>query len=128
MLPGGLVFCPAGWPHWKVVDEYIERVARMKTAGYLAFTHGLYWALPREVFEVVRDPMRFPITRRQLTDRAQVVRFPLPAAPGLGDRIAAGLAAVGITEARVSRLVGRPCGCKARRAALNRLGRRLGIG
>ena len=48
--------------------------------------------------------------------------------PGLGDRIAAGLAAIGITEARVSRLVGRPCGCKARRAALNRLGRRLGIG
>lgn len=49
-------------------------------------------------------------------------------APGLGDRIAAGLAAIGITEARVSRLVGRPCGCKARRAALNRLGRRLGVG
>ena len=47
---------------------------------------------------------------------------------GLGDRIAAGLAAVGITEARVSRLVGRPCGCRERRAALNRLGRRLGIG
>lgn len=49
-------------------------------------------------------------------------------ASGLGDRIAAGLAAVGITEERVSRLVCRPCGCKQRRAALNRLGQRLGIG
>lgn len=48
--------------------------------------------------------------------------------PGLGDRVASALAAVGITDASVSRLVGRPCGCQGRRAALNRWGRRLGIG
>lgn len=48
--------------------------------------------------------------------------------PGLGDRVASALAGVGITEERVSRLVGRPCGCKGRRAALNRIGRRFGIG
>lgn len=45
-----------------------------------------------------------------------------PAAPvGLGDLVAAGLGAVGITADRVRRWTGRPCGCGRRRAALNRL-------
>ena len=47
---------------------------------------------------------------------------------GLGDMVASGLAAVGITPERVSRLTGRPCGCKRRQQALNRIGRRFGIG
>ena len=76
--------------------------------------------LPAAVFERLRHP---PAAVREGDTHCWEVPT-----PGLGDRIAAGLAAVGITEARVSRLVGRPCGCKSRRAALNRLGRRLGIG
>lgn len=44
-----------------------------------------------------------------------------PAPVGLGDVVAAGLAAVGITPARVSRLTRRPCRCKQRQAALNAL-------
>lgn len=48
--------------------------------------------------------------------------------PGIGDILASGLAAVGITLERVSALTGKPCGCKKRQAALNALGRRLGIG
>ena len=51
-----------------------------------------------------------------------------PARPGLGDMVSAGLAAVGITPERVSKALGRPCGCKERAAKLNALGRRLGIG
>lgn len=47
---------------------------------------------------------------------------------GLGDMVAASLSAVGITPARVSALLGKSCGCKERQAALNALGRRLGIG
>ena len=47
---------------------------------------------------------------------------------GLGDYVAAGLSAVGITPERVSNALGRPCGCKERQAALNELGRRIGIG
>ena len=47
---------------------------------------------------------------------------------GLGDMVAAGLRAVGITPERVSKVLGRPCGCKERAARLNALGRRLGIG
>ena len=44
---------------------------------------------------------------------------------GLGDHVADGLAAVGITKERVSKLVGRDCGCAKRQAALNALGRKV---
>jgi hypothetical protein len=43
---------------------------------------------------------------------------------GLGDRVADGLASVGITKERVSKLVGKDCGCAKRQEALNRLGQR----
>jgi hypothetical protein len=48
--------------------------------------------------------------------------------PGLGDMVAAGLSAIGITKERVSALAGRDCGCTKRQEALNELGRRVGIG
>ena len=47
--------------------------------------------------------------------------------PGLGDAVAAGLAAVGITPERVSKATGKPCGCAKRKKALNRVGRKLGL-
>jgi hypothetical protein len=49
-------------------------------------------------------------------------------APGLGDRVKAGLSAIGITEERVSKAIGRPCGCSKRAEKLNELGRKIGIG
>jgi hypothetical protein len=42
--------------------------------------------------------------------------------------VKAGLSAIGITEQRVSKVLGRPCGCSKRAEALNELGRRIGIG
>lgn len=48
--------------------------------------------------------------------------------PGLGDMVKAGLSAIGITEERVSKAIGRPCGCGKRAEKLNELGRRIGIG
>lgn len=52
-----------------------------------------------------------------------------PKKHGLGDMVAAGLSAVGITPDRVSAALGvKDCGCKKRQEALNALGRRLGIG
>lgn len=54
--------------------------------------------------------------------------YPHPRA-GLGDQAAKALSVVGITEERVSKLIGRPCGCKKRKQWLNDIGRRLfGIG
>jgi hypothetical protein len=50
------------------------------------------------------------------------------AKPGLGDMVAAGLSAVGITKESVSKAIGKPCGCAKRQERLNELGRRLGIG
>lgn len=48
---------------------------------------------------------------------------------GLGDRVADGLSAIGVTKERVSKLVGKDCGCKKRQQWLNQFGQRyLGIG
>jgi hypothetical protein len=58
--------------------------------------------------------------------------YPATPKPGLGDMVAAGLSAVGITKERaqaVATAVGvKDCGCKKRQERLNQLGRRLGIG
>lgn len=52
--------------------------------------------------------------------------------PGLGDMVASGLAAVGITKERVQAVASKvgikDCGCKKRQAKLNEFGKRLGIG
>lgn len=60
-------------------------------------------------------------------ERDALIRY-LDYGPGLGDIVAAGLAAVGITPERVSHLTGKPCGCKERARVLNTIGRRVGIG
>lgn len=39
----------------------------------------------------------------------------------LGDLVEAALSRVGLTEERVSRWLGRPCGCRERKDKLNRL-------
>lgn len=53
------------------------------------------------------------------------------ARPGLGDMVASGLAAVGITKERaqaVASAVGvKDCGCAKRQAALNKLGEKLSL-
>lgn len=51
------------------------------------------------------------------------------AKPGLGDMVAAGLSAIGITKERVSAVVGGDCGCQQRQDAMNEWGKKnLGIG
>jgi hypothetical protein len=47
---------------------------------------------------------------------------------GLGGMIKAGLSAIGITEERVSKAIGKPCGCGKRAENLDKLGYKLGIG
>jgi hypothetical protein len=47
--------------------------------------------------------------------------------PGLGDRVASVLSAVGITPKRVEAVTGKPCGCKARQQKLNELGEKIGL-
>jgi hypothetical protein len=47
---------------------------------------------------------------------------------GIGDLVAAGLASAGITEERVSAVIGHPCWCPAAHELLNAAGRVVGIG
>lgn len=52
-----------------------------------------------------------------------------PPSPGLGDMVKGALSAIGITEERVSKAIGRPCGCGKRAEKLNEWGKKnLGIG
>lgn len=61
--------------------------------------------------------------------RPHVVRNCGPSRPGLGDMVAAGLSAIGITKERVSAVVGGDCGCQQRQDAMNEWGKKnLGIG
>ncbi len=46
---------------------------------------------------------------------------------GLGDRIADGLAFIGITKARVEEITGLPCKCQERQEYLNQFGKQLGL-
>lgn len=55
--------------------------------------------------------------------------YPRKAKAGLGDLVAAGLSAIGITPERVSKAIGvKDCGCKKRQQRLNDIGRKFGIG
>ena len=54
--------------------------------------------------------------------------YPRPRPAGLGDKVASALESIGITKERVSSALGRDCGCAKRQAALNELGRKVGIG
>jgi hypothetical protein len=54
--------------------------------------------------------------------RCDIAGVCTPHPPGLGDRVAAGLSAIGITKERVEAVVGGPCGCPERQAALNAAG------
>lgn len=70
-------------------------------------------------------PQAFTPWLIKVTDRSVVLRPGFPRCGyGLGDYVEAGLSAVGITKARVSRLLGRPCRCDELQAALNRIGQR----
>lgn len=60
--------------------------------------------------------------------RPHVKRNCTASQPGLGDIVKASLSAIGITEERVSAVIGRPCGCSERAEKLNELGRKIGIG
>lgn len=48
--------------------------------------------------------------------------YPTAKPAGLGDRVASALNSIGITKDRVSALIGAPCSCPERQAALNKFG------
>ena len=48
-----------------------------------------------------------------------------PKLKGLGDYVAKGLSAVGVTPEKVSKVIGRDCGCNKRKQRLNKLGKKV---
>jgi len=60
-----------------------------------------------------------PTENQSITPQAP----PVITTPLLGDAISSALSAVGITEERVSKWLGKPCGCGARKEKLNDLHR-----
>lgn len=66
---------------------------------------------------VKRDKIKQQDWENILTECRQIVQR-----PGLGDLVKKALSAAGITEERVTRWLGRPCGCAQRQQRLNELG------
>jgi len=100
LIPGSMLYCPADWPHWGLVDEYLVEVGRRTTPeSYKVFTDRLIYSLPKGTFHVVRDPGRFPYSAKSLTDRAEVVRFAVrPRGPGTQLKLL--LRRIGLTASR----------------------------
>jgi len=74
---------------------------------------------PVKVFEL---PPETAAVSARLFELIEASRGKAASPPGLGDMAAAGLAAIGITKKRVSRLLGGGCGCSKRQAAWNEFG------
>lgn len=142
MVGTDILYVPAGWDGWPVVEAYLNRFfAEPPTRVRLdALAAGMVEACRQErpeAFQVVDCRDTFPTRPGELTTESVVARGfdpsgvtakpPRPPAPGLGDMVTAGLSAVGITKERVSSVLGRPCGCGKRAAALNRLGAAIGL-
>lgn len=138
MIGTDILYVPAGWDGWPLIEAEIDRVlaktAETRRVGVLALAHRLIDNCQRRrpaAFAVLEPGTRFPFMPATFTTDSVVARgFDPPAdpPPGLGDMVKAGLSAVGITEDRVSRAIGRPCGCGKRAARLNELGHRyLGL-
>jgi hypothetical protein len=127
-----LIYAQPDWPGWHLLDEYVASVDTSVRLSHLAFAHDMIlWAFRRGAPVTLLDNATlYPCRKRDVTRNALALRCGQSAAsPGLGDMVAAGLAAVGITPERVSKALGvKDCGCRQRAEALNRIGRKLGIG
>lgn len=133
-----ILYVPAGWAGWPLIEAHIdgvlESIATTKRVKMLALASRMIEACQRqqpEVLAILEPGTVFPARPEMLSPASVVARgfaAPADARPGLGDLVKAGLSAVGITEERVSRAIGRPCGCGKRAAKLNELGHRyLGL-
>lgn len=143
--PGGIIgtdiiYVPAGWAGWPLVNARIDAILAdaSRRIGILDLAHVMLAGLSRqqpEAFSFLPPGGQFPFRPGDYTTDAVVARGFDPAGltprPGLGDMIASGLSAIGITKARaqaVANAVGiKDCGCGKRQAAANRLGTYLGL-
>lgn len=97
----------------------VRAVASKRPSGYLEDVLAAASAVQNDVVLIEPDAYRDLVSRYR-------------ARPGLGDIVATGLSRIGITKSRAQRVAAAfgiaDCGCSRRRAALNALGKRFGIG
>lgn len=133
-----IIFVPHDWRGWHLVDEHIGGFFESppKKINVLYFAGWMIQTLAnRSPDDFAILPMRphFPFGAAAYTQRAVVARGfdPPDSRPGLGDMIAGGLGAVGITKDRVQAVANavgiKDCGCRKRHAMANRLGAKLGM-
>ena len=140
-----IIYIPTGWEGWGLIDAHIEQVlasiATTRRVSMLALASRMIESCRRqrpELFSILDPGGVFPARADMLTSASVVARNFDPAGvpgratePGLGDMIANGLAAVGITKERVQRVANavgiKDCGCGKRQAAANRLGTLVGL-
>lgn len=133
-----IIYVPRGWRGWSLIDEHIDGffASPPKRINVLHFAGWMIEMLAKrspDDFAIL--PMRpfFPYGQAAYTPAAVVARgFDPPAdKPGLGDMVADGLAAIGITKERVQAVASavgiKDCGCAGRQKALNRLGQAIGL-
>ena len=135
--------CPPSWGGF--CEQAVAAGAESMLDGlFCHLDKGTLWkptaeqyALANAIADHVGVPPIVPLTPAELAahpgrDSPRPVYSPVAVSrkpkPGLGDMVAAGLAAIGVTKERVSTLVGGDCGCAKRQETLNNIGRRIGIG
>lgn len=129
-----IIYVPNGWSGWPVIDEHIDHVlegiATTKRVKMLALASRMIERCQKQIpdaFDILNPGEKFPFSPELLSSSSVVARSFTPA-PGLGDMMRSVFSAVGVTEERVSRLIGRPCGCGKRAAKFNLLGHKyLGL-
>lgn len=139
LLPSGwvgtdIIYVDETFDGWSLFDDYIARqdVSKLPLSALL-FAHTMLMAVRRAggQINILRDPLAFPCNRGSVSQSALALRCRQTLPAGLGDLVAAGLAAIGITKERaqaVAQALGiEDCGCPKRQAALNRLGQKLGL-
>lgn len=141
MIGTDILYSPPAWDGWPLIESEIDRVLAKtvvnRRVGVLALAHRMIDNCQRrrpEAFQILEPGVLFPFAPDAFTAASVVARGfdPPDVRTGLGDRVAAALDSVGVTKDRVqavARRVGiKDCGCKQRQQALNRIGRRLGLG
>lgn len=128
--------CPAGWPESLCVAAVNAKVESLLNGAFLHVDKGTIvhpMAVANEakpaLVNAIAEHLGCEVPAALTADELRVhPGMDMPRTRGLGDIVASGLAAVGITKQRVSQALGKPCNCGQRQEALNDLGRRLGIG
>lgn len=84
---------------------------------------GIGVPAPLTPTELAAHPGRMYPARIEVNRRPAAAQPPAEEAPaGLGDMVSSALSAVGITKERVSKILGKPCGCGKRAEAMNKFG------